>query len=89
MKLPEADTVEYYHQVSEGRARIAIELVEFDPKFTRVMQFYFGNTFITEDSKVAKMISGGKGGKRAMNCVTLDGDSYGTNGTLQGGSIDN
>jgi chromosome segregation ATPase len=64
--------------MSEGRARLAIELIDFDPKFTKVMEFYFGSTFITEDSQVAKIISGGKSGRKPVNCVTLEGDKFST-----------
>ena len=42
VKMLEKDVIDYYHQISEGRARLAIELIEFDPKFTKVMQFAFG-----------------------------------------------
>lgn len=78
----------HYHQLSEGRARIAIELIEFDPKFLKVMQFVFGNTFVTDDSQTAKIISGGKGGRKGVNCVTVQGDMYDTAGTLKGGSVE-
>lgn len=66
-----------------------MELVEFDPKFTKVMQFVFGSTFITEDNQIAKQISGGKSGKKPVTCVTLQGDKYETTGALHGGSVDN
>jgi chromosome segregation ATPase len=85
VKVLEPDLVDYYHRMSEGRARIAIELIDFDPKYTRVMQFAFGNAFVTEDKVVAKQISGGKGGKRPVNCITLDGDNYNFMGTMSGG----
>jgi chromosome segregation ATPase len=50
VKLPEREVVDHYHQISEGRARIAIELIEFDQKFLKVMQFVFGSAFIADDS---------------------------------------
>lgn len=88
MRMPDPALVQHYHQMSEGRARIAIELIDFDPKYTQVMQFVFGSTFITEDNDIAKQISGGRGGKKGVDCVTLKGDKYSNQGTLQGGSID-
>lgn len=53
------------------------------------MQFVFGSTFITEDNQIAKQISGGRSGKKPVNCVTLQGDKYETTGALHGGSTDN
>ena len=88
VRLPDPESVTFYHQMSEGRARIAIELVEFDPKYTKVMQFVFGNVFVTDDNQIAKQISGGRSGKKPMTCVTLQGDKYETTGALHGGSLE-
>jgi len=54
-------------------------LIEFDPKYTKIMEKVFGYSFVTDNDEVAKKVSA------LYNCVTLNGDSYKNNGLLSGG----
>jgi len=43
--------------VTGGQAHLAIDLISFDQRFEPVMQFVFGNTFVSEDESAAKKIA--------------------------------
>lgn len=77
------DIISKIEELTQGRAKLAIDLIDFDPKFTKVMQQIFGQTFVCEDNETAKKISQGQ---RAFPCVTLLGDSYRTDGVIGGGA---
>ena len=77
------DLIQKIEEVTQGKAKLAIDLIQFDPKFTKIMQQIFGQVFVCEDKETAKKISHGQ---RAFQCVTLQGDSYRTDGVIGGGA---
>lgn len=79
-----AELVSRVKSASDQRAWLALELIDFDPKYARVMEFVFGNTFVSANEEVARNISSGN---QARAAVTLRGDKYGTEGTLSGGFV--
>jgi chromosome segregation protein len=58
----------------------AIELVEFDKKYSRIFSYVFANTLIVENIDVARRIGIGK-----AKMVTLDGDLAEFSGAMHGG----
>ena len=67
-----------------ANANLALELVDFDENVRKAMEYAFGNTIICDRPDVANTITYSP--QISTRCVTLDGDSYSTNGTLSGGS---
>lgn len=59
---------------------LAIDLVEFDPKFEGIFSYVFGATLIVEDVDTARELGIGR-----MRMVTLDGDMMSTGGSMRGG----
>jgi structural maintenance of chromosome 2 len=51
------EIVAQIEKLTNGKARLAIDLLEYDKKFARIMQSIFGSTFICEDNETAKRIS--------------------------------
>lgn len=67
-----------------GFVDLAINLIDFDPKFKDVMEYILGNIIVSKDLDSAKRISI----KNKYNkIVTLDGDILNPGGSLTGGSI--
>jgi len=64
----------------KGVIGLAIDLVNFDSKYSKVFQYVFGNTLVVEDVEVARRIGVGK-----VRMVTLLGDLIETSGAMQGG----
>ena len=58
----------------------AIDLVEFDKKFTKIFSYVFSNTLVVENIDVARRIGIGK-----AKMVTLDGDLAEISGAMHGG----
>lgn len=63
-----------------GVVGLAIDLVNFDPKFEKAFRYVFGNTLIVKDVKTARKLGVGK-----YQMVTLEGDKINTSGAMQGG----
>lgn len=69
-------------------AKPALELVEFEPQFAKVMVYLFGSAFVCDDSETAKKLvrfTSARG--KAYTCVTVDGDKYEPQGTMHGGAV--
>ena len=79
------DQVDQIAQLTGGTARLAIDLIDYDPKFEPVMRQVFGTTFICDDQEAAKKICYNP--RFAFVCVTLQGDKYEPSGGLHGGSV--
>ena len=79
------DQVDQIAQLTGGTARLAIDLIDYDPKFEPVMRQVFGTTFICDDQEGAKKICYNP--RFAFVCVTLQGDKYEPTGGLHGGSV--
>ncbi|KAL0210362.1 hypothetical protein RCL1_004798 [Eukaryota sp. TZLM3-RCL] len=69
--------------ISEGRAHFAIDLVEFPPFLTSVMQHVFKKTVICLDKAHARQIAYNS---PKLPTVTIEGDFYDPAGTITGGS---
>lgn len=76
------DIISKLEELTQGKAKLAIDLIKFDPKFKNIMHQIFGQVFICEDAETARKISSSQ---RAFPCVTLLGDSYRTDGVISGG----
>jgi chromosome segregation protein len=63
-----------------GVIGLAIDLIEFDPKFKDVFGHVFGNTVVVDSIDTARRIGIG-----AVKMVTLDGDLCETSGAMTGG----
>lgn len=59
---------------------LAIDLVDFDPKFKNVFSYVFGETLVVDDVEVARRIGIG-----TAKMVTLDGDVAESSGAMIGG----
>lgn len=70
--------------MTEGKAVPAIELIEYDQKYEKVMQMVFGSVYVAENEECAKKVAFNKD-VQARTCVTLKGDKYDPRGTLHGG----
>ncbi|KAJ3835823.1 condensin complex subunit SMC2 [Lentinula raphanica] len=71
-------------QISQGKARPALNLLKYDPKLDNAIAHVFGGTFICEDVETAQKVTFDK--RTNQRCVTLEGDIYEPSGTLTGGS---
>ena len=71
--------------MTDGRARLALDLIEYDKKYEAAMQLAFGQIFICDDQETARRISSKKFG---FVCVTRVGDRYEPSGVLHGGAQD-
>ncbi|MFT4311529.1 MAG: chromosome segregation protein SMC [Candidatus Woesearchaeota archaeon] len=65
---------------SSGVVGLAVDLVNYNPKFKRAFEYIFGNTLVVQDISVARKIGVGK-----VRMVTLAGDLVETSGAMQGG----
>ncbi|PNH09256.1 Structural maintenance of chromosomes protein 2-1 [Tetrabaena socialis] len=74
-------------RLSGGRARPALELLQFDPRVAPAVQYAFANVFICQDAGTAKKLAFSR--EVNMRCVTLEGDDFNPSGTLTGGSRGN
>ncbi len=65
---------------SKGSHGLAVDLVDFDRKYSKVFKYLFANTLVIDNIDVARRIGIG-------NCrmVTLDGDIAETSGAMRGG----
>jgi chromosome segregation protein len=59
---------------------LAIDLIDYQPKFKKIFSYVFGNTLVVDDIDTARKI--GIGGTRM---VTLTGDLVETSGAMRGG----
>ena len=74
-------------KMTNDKVLLATELIDYDPKFQKVMDFIFGTMFIAQSQEVAKQVTLGKHPGPKYNTVTLEGDMYRTDGILSGGKI--
>jgi len=68
---------------SRGKARLALDLVTYDPQYQNIAEFVFGSVFVCEDKETAMDITFNSG--LNVRTVTKDGDLYNPGGTLTGG----
>ncbi|BGP12974.1 Structural maintenance of chromosomes protein 2 [Rhodosporidiobolus nylandii] len=65
-------------------AELALNLVNFDPRATRALEYVFGNVLIAPTKAIAKKCTDDPAVR--MRCVTYDGDVYDTSPDLSGGA---
>jgi len=70
--------------VSKGTAMVALDAVAFPEDVRAAMEYAFGSFFIVPDAATAKAVTFHAGIQ--VPCVTLDGDLFDPQGTLEGGS---
>ena len=66
-----------------NKARLALDLIEYNQENSNSIAFVFGNFFVCETKEIAEKIAYDKRFKRIA--VTLEGDVFNPNGTLSGG----
>ena len=66
------------------RARLALDLVGYDPELAGAMSYTFGSTIVCDDPETAKKVTFDR--NIGLRSVTVDGDVYDPSGTLSGGS---
>ena len=76
--------VDEISKLTDGSAKLALDLIDYEPKYEAVMQQVFGSIFICDDQDSAKKIC--YNSKFSFTCVTLQGDKYEASGGLHGGS---
>ena len=78
------EKIKLIEQISNGEAKLAIDLISYDREFTPAMQFVFGNTFICSTSEIASKLA--YTDNIRVKCVNLDGDVFDPTGLLTGGA---
>lgn len=76
---PERKTLRYPR--TRGAVDFAVNLIEYDPIYEKVVWFVFGDTLVVEDFESAKAIGIGN-----YRMVTLDGELFEKSGVITGGS---
>ena len=71
----------------KGEARIPLDLITYDPKFKKAMNYVFGDFILTSTVEIAKYIVTNKNTQFRMKCVTLDGEVLSPSGTAEGGEL--
>jgi structural maintenance of chromosome 2 len=83
--VPE-NIVNQFKKLTNNKVELAINLLDFEARFQPAIAHIFGQTFIAEDQETAKKVAMENNLGRKFNCVTLQGDSYRTDGILSGGA---
>ncbi|GAA5831466.1 hypothetical protein JCM11251_004033 [Rhodosporidiobolus azoricus] len=65
-------------------AELALNLIQYDQRATRALEYVFGNVLIAPSKAIAKRCTDDPAVK--MRCVTYDGDVYDTSPDLSGGA---
>ncbi|GFR44483.1 hypothetical protein Agub_g5746 [Astrephomene gubernaculifera] len=81
------ELVEAAHRLSGGKARPAVDFLQFDPRFAPAVHYAFGNVFICQDGGTARKLAFSR--EVHVRCVSLEGDDFNPAGTLTGGSRGN
>ncbi|EDO06130.1 structural maintenance of chromosome (smc) family protein [Babesia bovis T2Bo] len=62
------------------------DVLEFDPKFSKLAKYLAGNSLICNSSQIARKIAYQKDRSRAYPTATLQGDKFDVGGSMSGGS---
>ncbi|GLC36640.1 hypothetical protein PLESTB_000125000 [Pleodorina starrii] len=79
--------LEAAQRLSGGKARPAVDFLDFDQRVAPAVHYAFGNVFICQDGGTAKRLAFSR--EVNMRCVSLEGDDFNPAGTLTGGSRGN
>ncbi len=82
LRIPFIKT-EIRNMKSSGIHGLALDLIDYQPKFQKIFSYVFGNTLVVDDIDTAKNI--GIGGQSGIRMVTLTGDVIEVSGAMQGG----
>lgn len=66
--------------IKKGVIGLAVDLINYDPKFKNVFSYVFGNTLVVQDVNIARGIGIG-----SARMVTLEGDLMEQSGAMTGG----
>jgi len=83
-RLLDRNIMNRVQELAGDEAKLAIDLIKFDPQYAPTMQFIFGTTLICNNSDIAKRLAFDKNVK--TKCVNLEGDVFDPSGSLTGGS---
>ena len=70
-------------ELTSGKAKLAIDLIEYDPKFEAAMRQVFGYAWVCADQESAKNVCF----KQHMVSVTMQGEKYSPDGIMHGGYV--
>lgn len=70
-------------QVGPGKVFRAIDLVDFEPEYKRVMEWIFGDVLVCADINIASAVANHNTVQK--KCVTFDGDVVNPSGLISGG----
>lgn len=68
-------------------AKLALNLIRYDKKVSRALEYVFGNVLIAPNKHIAKRCTDDPAVR--MKCVTYEGDVYDTSAGMSGGSTPN
>merc|ERR1712048_698823 len=73
--------------VGKENAMLALDCIDYDPKFEPIFKSLFGTQIICPNISTARRVAFARGVQ--TRCVTLDGDSADPRGMMEGGSVAN
>lgn len=79
-----SEKVDLARSITEGRAVLALSLLQSSGEIRKAMEYVFGTTFVCETKEAASTVAFDK--RLGFRAVTIDGDVYEPFGTLSGGS---
>ena len=82
-KLIPKEKLEKIYKISNGDAKLAVDVIKFDEELRPAMEFVFGSTIICSTTEIATKLAYSK--DIAVKCVNLDGDVFDPTGVLTGG----
>ncbi|GAA6059589.1 hypothetical protein JCM10212_005088 [Sporobolomyces blumeae] len=68
-------------------AKLALNLIRYDKKVSRALEYVFGNVLVAPNKHIAKRCTDDPNVR--MKCVTYDGDVYDTSAGMSGGAAPN
>lgn len=77
------DIRQYIQNVTKGKAKMAMDLIKFNPNVERSIRYAFQDVIVCEDSETAKKLAYDP--YLNMKTVTVEGDIYHPTGVLTGG----
>jgi len=85
-KIMDNNKKNYIENQFNGEAKLALDLINYDPNYKKAMEFVFGNCFVCNTSEIARKIAYNQNKNYNTKCVNLDGDEFDPSGLMKGGS---
>lgn len=76
--------IEYVSNVTKGKAKHALSLLNYNAYYDKSIKSVFGDVFVCDDADIAKRLAFDP--RVNMRCVTLDGTLFDPEGIITGGS---